>query len=94
MKEDSIGSAYRVWLIASVTLLVGSLVLVAIAVTAAFVSFADRGTPLWVIIVGVLGTLGVGLGFAGLFLMLATAAWRSFREDRRVQVLPPENGPV
>ncbi len=92
--EESIGRGYKVWLIASVAVLVGSLVLVAIAVTAAFVSFADQGTPLWVIVVGAFGVLGTGLGFAGMFLIVATAGWRSFREERRVQVLPPEDKPA
>ncbi len=92
--EESLGRGYKIWLIASIAVLVSSLFLVAIAVTAAFMSFAHQGTPLWVIVVGVLGVLGVGAGFLGMFLILGAAAWRSFREERRVQVLPPEDKAV
>lgn len=88
---QSIKHGYKVWLIASVAVLVGSLVLLAIAVTAAFMAFADKDTPLWVIVVGILGLLGVAAGFAGMLLILGTAAWLSFREERRVKVLPPED---
>jgi hypothetical protein len=42
-----------------------------------------------VIVLAVLGALGVGLGFGGLFLMMAVAGWHSAREARRVQVIPP-----
>ena len=87
---ESLGRGYKVWLIASVVVLVGSLGLLAVAVTAAFLSFADQATPLWVVVVGAFAVLGVGVGFGGMFLILATAGWRSFREGRRVQVLPPE----
>jgi hypothetical protein len=92
--EESLGHAYKVWLMASIAVLVGSLLLVAIAVTAAFISFARQGTPLWVIVVGALGVLGVAVGFGGMFLLLGAAAWKSFRDERRVQVLPPEDKSV
>jgi predicted membrane-bound spermidine synthase len=90
---DSIGKAYKPWLIASVAMLVGSLGLLAVAVTAAFVSFAQVSTPLWVMVVGGTSVVGVAVGFGGLFLLLATAGWRSFREGQRVQVISPERDP-
>jgi len=92
--EESLGRVYKVWLMASIGVLVASLMLVAVAVTAAFISFAKQGTPLWVIIVGTLGGLGVATGFAGMVIILGVAAWRSFRDERRVQVLPPEDKSV
>jgi hypothetical protein len=30
------------------------------------------------------------VGFGGLFLLMVTAGYKSFREGRRVQILPPE----
>jgi hypothetical protein len=87
---DSIPKGYKPWLIASVVVLVGSLGLLAVAVTAAFWTFAEVAAPLWVVVLGVLAVIGVGLGFGGLFLLLATAGWKSFREGQRVQVIPPE----
>jgi uncharacterized membrane protein YqhA len=87
---ESLPKAYKPWLIASLVILVGSLVLLAIAVTAAFWTFADQTTPLWAVVLGVLSLLGIALGFGGLFLMLVAAGYKSFREGRRVQILPPE----
>jgi hypothetical protein len=88
---ESIPKGYKVWLIASVVVLVGSLGLLAIAVTAAFWTFADTTAPLWVVALGAVSLLGIGVGFGGLFLLLVTAGYKSFREGRRVQVLPPES---
>ena len=89
--DQSIGKAYKPWLIASVLVLVGSLGVLGVAATAAFVHPSDQATPLWVIALGVVGALGVGFGFAGFFLMMLAAGWQAFRETRRVQVIPPEH---
>lgn len=88
---ESLPKGFKPWLIMSIVVLVGSLGLLAIAVTAAFLTFADTKAPLWVVVLGALSLLGVGLGFGGLFLLLVTAGYRSFREGRRVQVLPPQS---
>jgi hypothetical protein len=77
------------WLIASLAVLLFSLVLVLGDIVAAFVYFADKTDPLWVTLLGVAGVLGVAVGFGGFFLLMAIAGWRSFREARRVQVIPP-----
>jgi hypothetical protein len=77
------------WLMASLAVLLFSLVLVLGDIVAAFVYFADKTDPLWVTLLGVAGVLGVAVGFAGFFLLMAIAGWRSFREARRVQVIPP-----
>ncbi len=88
MAAESIGKAYKPYLLASVVVLVGSLGLLVVTMTLAFL-WHGEATPLWVIVLAALGALGLGLGFAGLFLILATAGWRSWRETRRVQVIPP-----
>jgi len=87
---ESIGKAYIPWLIASVTVLVGSLALLGVAMTVAFLSYAGSVTPLWVIVLGVVGGFGLGLGFVGFFVIMMTAGWHSFREARRMQVIAPE----
>lgn len=87
---QSLSKAYKPWLIASVGVLVVSLLLLAIDVTAVFLSFGAKTTPLWVIVLGVFAVLGCGLGFFGFFLLMAAAGWQAFREGRRVQVLSPE----
>ncbi len=87
---ESVGKAYKPWLIASIALLVLSFILLAIDVTAVFLNFGGQTTPLWVIVLGVFAVLGVGLGFAGFFLLMAAAGWKAFREGRRVQVLTPD----
>jgi hypothetical protein len=88
---DSLPKGYRPWLILSVSVLVGSLLMLAIAVTVAFLTFSAQSAPLWDVILGVVGVFGIAAGFAGLFLLMATAGWLSWRESRRVQILPPEH---
>ena len=88
--SQPIPRSYKVWLIASIAVLVGSLLLLAIVVCAVFFSFNQQTTPLWVIVLGVIAVLGVLLGFGGFFLLMATAGLEAWREGRRVQVLPPE----
>lgn len=87
---ESLPKGYKPWLIMSVGVLVLSLMVLAVAVTEAFVAFAQQTTPLWVVVVGCASVVGVAVGFGGLFLLLATAGWLSWREGRRVQVISPE----
>ncbi len=88
--EEPIGKAYKPWLILSLLVLVGSLFLLAVTVSAAFVGFGEKTTPLWVIVLGVLAVLGIALGFAGFLLIMLAAGYKSWREGRHIQVLPPE----
>lgn len=83
-----IPEGYKAWIIASLAVLVGSLVLLAADVTAGFVYF-DGKSPLWVTILGVVAVLGIGLGFAGFLVLMLVAGWRNWREGRKVQVIPP-----
>lgn len=87
---EPISKEYKPWLILSLVTLLGSLFLLAIAVTAAFIKFGEKSTPIWLVILGVLAILGVGLGFLGFLLIMAVAGLKAWREARRVQVLPPE----
>ncbi len=90
MASEPIPKAYKPWIIGLATILVGSLLILSADVGLAFVSYSNQSTPLWVILVGVLAALGVGLGFGGLFVLMATAGFHAWRDGRRVQVLPPE----
>lgn len=91
--SESIGKPYIPWLILCLAVLVGSLILLAVAVIAGFSSFAAASTPLWVIVLGAIAVIGVGLGFAGFFLLMTVAGWRSFREGQRVQIISPPTQP-
>ena len=87
---ESIGKRYKPWLIASLVILVGSLLSLGVVVTGMFVYFSGLDKPLWLELLFVVAALGVAVGFAGFFVMMLLAGWKSFREGRRVQVLPPE----
>ena len=87
---ESLPKGYKPWLILSLVVLVGSLVLLGVAVVAAFGIFAETSPPLWVVVLGAVAALGIAAGFGGLFLLLATAGWLSWRESRRVTLLPPQ----
>lgn len=87
---ESIGKAYKPWLLVSLTVLIGSLMLLAVAGTVAFVGAPGGPTPLWVIVLGVVSVLGVAAGFGGFLLIMVVAGWQSWRTSRKVQVIPPE----
>ena len=84
--------ASRGGVVASVGVLLISLVLLwAISLRRLF-TFREKTNPLWVTLLGVVAVLGVAVGFAGFFLLMAVAGWRSHRETRRVQVISPSHG--
>ena len=89
VKSKPLPDGFKGWIVASVGVLLLSLVLVLGAIVAAFVYFSEKTTPLWVTLLGVAGALGVGLGFAGLVGLMAVAGWREHREAKRVQVISP-----
>ena len=91
LTTESIGKAYKPWIIASVVVLVGSLMLLAVVGTIGFVYYASSGMPIWLILLGVAAALGVALGFGGFFLLMMTAGWKSFRDDRKVQIISPDH---
>ncbi len=88
--NDPIGAAYKPWLIGSVILLVGSLFVLMAAMAVNFIEYSGRPLPIWLTLISVAAILGMLAGFAGLLGIMFTASWHSFREARRVQVLPPE----
>ncbi len=89
--KESLPKGYKPWIVASVAVLVLSLMMLAIAVTEAFVAFQQSSTPLWVVALGAVAVFGIFAGFGGLFLLMAVAGYKTFREARKVQVLPPEH---
>jgi hypothetical protein len=87
--SKAIPDGAKKWLVACLGVLLFSLALVLGDIVAAFVYFADKSNPLWVTLLGIAGAFGVALGFGGFFALMAFAGWRSLREARRVQVIPP-----
>jgi membrane protein YdbS with pleckstrin-like domain len=83
---------FKLGVSASVGVLLISIMLLVGDIVAAFVYFSQQMNPLWVAVVGGLAVLGVAVGFAGFFLLMAVAGWRSHRETRRVQVISPSHG--
>ncbi len=88
---ESVGKGYKPWIVLSVAVLVASLLLLIVTVFIGFVYYSETGQPLWVVLMGVASVLGIGLGFGGFFLLMMAAGWLSWREGRRMQVLPPEH---
>jgi hypothetical protein len=75
--DKAIPAGYKWWLIGSVAVLVGSLVLFTTAVVAGFVYFSAKATPLWVTVLAVISVLGIGVGFLGLFGIFVAAAMKA-----------------
>jgi len=71
------------WLVACVAVLVLSGMVFAAAVVGSFASFSEKTTPLWVTVVGALGMFGMGVGFAGLLLLMVVVAVRARRAEKR-----------
>ncbi|MEO6805794.1 MAG: hypothetical protein ABI286_02275, partial [Edaphobacter sp.] len=85
--SNALPDGFKGWIVASVGLLLVSLLLVLGDVVAVFAYFSDKTSPLWVTLLGVAGVVGVGLGFAGFFVLMAIAGWRSYRESKRVEII-------
>jgi hypothetical protein len=91
LMSKAVPEGFKLGLAASVGVLLVSLMLLVVDVVAAFVYFSQNATPLWVTVAGGLAVLGIVVGFAGFFLLMAIAGWRSHREADRVQVIPPRH---
>jgi uncharacterized membrane protein YciS (DUF1049 family) len=83
---------FKRWLVVSVIVLLLSLGLALADIVAAFIYFADKTNPNWITVLGVVAALGIVLGFAGFFLLMAIAGWQSHRESKRVQIISPTHG--
>jgi len=86
---ESLGKAYKPWIVASIAILVFSLFLLAADVTAGFLHFGEE-TPVWIIILGVLAVLGIILGFTGFLGLMLFAGYKSLRDEKKIEVLPPQ----
>ena len=78
-------------LVTSVSVLLVSLALFVGDIVAGFVYFSQKATPLWVTVLGAVAALGIAVGFAGFFVLMAIAGWRSHRESKRVRVISPRH---
>lgn len=79
---DPLSSGLKIWLIASVVVLLGALLMFVSTVVAGFLYFNDAQTPLWVTVVGIVSVIGIAAGFGGLFLTLALAALQARKADK------------
>jgi hypothetical protein len=87
--SKALPDGFKGWIVASVSLLLVSLLLVLGDIVAVFAYFSDKTNPLWVTLLGGAGVVGVGLGFGGFFVLMAVAGWRSHRESKRVEIILP-----
>lgn len=79
-KSKAVPTGYKVWIVVSLGILLASAVLFVMTVTAGFVYFTDKTSPVWVTALGVAALAGMGLSLGGMaliFLMIATKARRS-----------------
>jgi membrane protein implicated in regulation of membrane protease activity len=90
-RSKALPDGFKWWIVASLSLLLVSLLLVLGDIVAAFIYFSEKTRPLWVTVLGAAGMFGVGVGFAGLFLLMAVAGWRSRQESKRVQIILPKH---
>jgi len=88
-RSKALPDGFKGWIVACVSLLLVSLLLVLGDIVAAFAYFSQTANPLWVTLLGVAGALGVGLGFLGFFALMLVAGWRSHRESKRVEIISP-----
>jgi hypothetical protein len=90
--SKALPNGFNGWIVASVSLLLVSLLLVLGDIVAVFAYFSDKTSPLWVTLLGGAGVVGVGLGFGGFFVLMAVAGWRSHQESKRVEIILPTHG--
>jgi hypothetical protein len=76
--------SFRWGLVASVSVLLLSLLLFAGNVGAGFVYFNEKQAPAWVTVLGVVSILGICAGFGGLFLLLILTAVKAHRDDKKL----------
>jgi hypothetical protein len=91
-RSKALPDGFKGWIVASVSLLLVSLLLVLGDIVAVFAYFSDKTSPLWVTLLGGAGVVGVGLGFGGFFVLMAVAGWRSHRVSKRVEIILPTHG--
>jgi hypothetical protein len=87
--SKALPDGFKGWLVASLSLLLVSLLLMLGDIVAVFTYFSEKPNPLWATVLGVVGVTGIGLGFAGFFMLMTIAWWRSYRESKRVKIISP-----
>ncbi len=70
------------WLVTSLAVLLGSLVLFVGNVVAGFIYFTEKAPPLWVTVLGVIALLGMAAGFGGVCLVFLLAVVKARLEDK------------
>jgi hypothetical protein len=83
LTSKAMPDGFKWWLVASVSVLLFSLLLFVGNVVAGFVYFMGKTTPVWVTVLGVVALLGMCVGFGGLFLLLILVAVDAHRNDKK-----------
>ncbi len=81
-RSKALPDGLKVWLIASLVVLLSSLILFVGNIVAGFIYFTEKTPPLWVTVLGVLAVLGMAASFAGLCLVFLLAVLKARREDK------------
>ncbi len=81
MASEAIPKRLKAWLMASIAVLLVSLVAFSGTLAAGFYYFSDMSTPLWVSVVGAVSIASMLAGFCGLFLVMILIAVKSGRKD-------------
>jgi hypothetical protein len=83
LASKAMPEGFKWWLVASVSVLLFSLLLFAGNVVAGFVYFTGQTAPVWVTALGIAALLGMCVGFGGLFLLLILVAVKAHRNDKK-----------
>jgi hypothetical protein len=81
VRSKAMPEGLKGWLVASLVILLASLLVFVIDVVMGFTYFTQKTTPLWVTAVGGASVLGMGLGFVGLCMVFLMAVVKFRRED-------------
>jgi hypothetical protein len=83
LASKAMPDGFKWWLVASVSVLLFSLLLFVGNVVAGFVYFMSKTAPVWVTALGLVALLGMCVGFGGLFLLLILVAVKAHRGDKK-----------
>jgi hypothetical protein len=83
VRSKAMPEGLKGWLVASLVVLLLSLLVFVVDVVMGFTYFTQKTTPLWVTVLGAAAVVGMGLGFAGIGLVFVMAVVKSRREDKQ-----------
>ena len=83
LASKAMPDGFKWWLVASVSVLLFSLLLFVGNVVAGFVYFMGKTAPVWVTALGIVALLGMCVGFGGLFLLLILVAVKAHRNEKK-----------